>query len=338
MVAVFWLVQLLTGLILQFYQEIESLTLPEASDVLDFKAVDNGLGTMLKAREGSRVPFVYVANNTFREFDAYMVDAEGSYSVLRVDGEGSVLRELPSNPEVLDAGFFELVLELHAKLWAGDVGHVIVGISGMLLFTNMMLGLKLAWPRRGAWRKALSWPGVTKGAAGMYGFHRAIGLAFILPAILFIGAGVLLSWEDQLGVPFGAPQPAPEVAAVSDLVPIGLDAAVSAAKADFPDAQVSMFTLPSLEKPYYRIRLLQAGEMRRLYGETTVYVGAEQGDVLKAYDALALPVGQRFLNSFYGLHNGGAMGLPGRILSFLTGVWLLVMMVLGVRLWWLRRQ
>jgi uncharacterized iron-regulated membrane protein len=331
-------VQLLTGLMLQFHQEIDRLTLPAAGQSLDFDAVHKGLDTVLDARAGSRVPFVYVANDTFREFDAYVADSEGSYSVLRIDGEGTILRELPSNPEVLDAGFFELMLELHAKLWAGDAGHIILGISGILLFTNMMLGLKLAWPKRGMWKKALSLPKVTKGAAGMYGYHRVIGLAFLLPASLFIGAGVLLSWEDQLEAPFGAHQPAPDVAPVSGAAFVGLGAAVASATGEFPAAKVSMFTLPSDQKPYYRLRLLQAGELRRLYGETTVYVDAVSGDVLQAYDALTLPLGQRCLNSFYGVHYGGALGLPGRVLSFLTGVWLLAMMVFGVRLWWLRRR
>ncbi|SDE74023.1 PepSY-associated TM helix domain-containing protein [Kordiimonas lacus] len=336
-VAAFWLVQVLTGVTLQFHQEIDSLTLPDAEYSLDFDAIDGSLANMLAGRPGSRVPFAYVANGSFGAFDAYVVDASGSYSVLRIDGQGMVHRELPSNPEILDAGLFELVLELHAKLWAGDLGHIIVGVSGFLLFTNMMLGLKLAWPKRGTWKKAVSWPRVTTGPAGMYGFHRALGLAFIVPATLFVGAGVLLAWEDQLAVPFGAPQPAPEVAAVPNLNAVGLAKAVAAAQDRFPQAKVSMFTLPSSTKPYYRIRLLQAGELRRLYGETTVYVDAQDGKVLKAYDALALPVGQRFLNSFYGIHTGGTFGLIGRLLSIITGLWLLAMMVFGLRLWWLRR-
>lgn len=336
-VAVFWLVQVLTGLTLQFHQEIDSLTLPKADHPLDFTAIDEGLAKMLAGRPGSRVPFAYVANASFQAFDAYVADANSSYSVLRIDGQGTIQRELPSNPELLDAGLFELVLELHATLWAGDAGHIIVGVSGLLLFTNMLLGLKLAWPKRGTWKKAVSWPSVTKGGAGMYGFHRALGLAFAAPATLFIGAGVLLAWEEQLTGPFGAPQPAPEIGAVSNLKPVGLSMAIEAAQSRFPQAKVSMFTLPSAEKPYYRIRLLQGDELRRLFGETTVYVAAQTGDVLKAYDALALPRGQRFLNSFYAIHNGGAFGFVGRLLSFITGLWLLAMTLLGLRLWWLRR-
>ncbi len=337
-VVFFWMVQAATGLLIVFQNELDALAIPEgASSPASFGAVEAGLHDVLKRPDVSRISSAYAMNEDFNEFDVYIVLTDGSYNVLRVDAEGHILRELPSNPEVLDAGFFELVLELHTKLWAGSFGHYIVGVSGILLVSNLLIGLKLAWPKRGNWKRALSVPKKATGASAMYGFHRALGLVFVVPALLFMGAGAILSWEDLLTSIIGAPQPAPEVSAVDKLSPIGLDIAVEKAQETFPGSQVSVFTLPTTEKPYYRIRLLQDGELRRLYGNTNVYIDAVKGNVLGADDALAAPVGQRFLDSLYPIHNGGAFGLLGRLALFLTGALLIIMMVLGIRLWMLRR-
>ena len=43
----------------------------------------------------------------------------------------------------------------HHELLAGKTGSWIVGISGILLLSNLTLGLITAWPRRGWWRASL---------------------------------------------------------------------------------------------------------------------------------------------------------------------------------------
>jgi uncharacterized iron-regulated membrane protein len=86
------------------------------------------------------------------------------------------------------------------------------------------------------------------------------------------------------------------------------------------------------------VRLLQPGERRRVFGNTTIYLDKTSGDVLADYDAFELPLRVRVLNAFYALHTGEWFGPLGRVLSFATGLWLLAMLGLGSTLWWLRRR
>jgi uncharacterized iron-regulated membrane protein len=338
-VAVFWFVQVCTGLLLVFQRNLDDIAHPAAGNAVDFAQIEQGMHRLVAAREGSSIAFVYAFDERFNSFDVYLAEASGDYRVLRMAGDGTVLRDLPSNPEVLDAGFFELLLELHHKLWLGDIGALILGVSGVLLLSNLALGFSLAWPQRGRWRHAFKWPRKIGGAAGHYGLHRMLGLAVAPVALLTLGAGVLLAWEDPIADALGAHDISPDIPPVESLNArnTSLADAVALATALYPGGQVAVFNMPSPAKPYYKIRLTQPGELRRLYGKTIVFVSALGGDVVAHQDALSLPLTQRFVNSFYALHSGEYLALAGRIVSFTVGLWLLLMMFFGLRLWWYRR-
>ncbi|WP_420429034.1 PepSY-associated TM helix domain-containing protein [Kordiimonas sp.] len=338
-VALFWLVQLCSGLLLVFQRNLDDVAHPSADTPANFALLENSMHGLIAERPGSRIPFVYAFDARFNSFDVYLVEESGDYRAFRMAGDGTVLRELPSNPEVLDAGFFELVLELHEKLWLGDLGAVILGVSGILLVSNIGFGLWLAWPKRGQWRTAFRWPRKVGGKAGHYALHRMLGLAVAPVAILSIGAGVLLAWEGPIADTLGAHDISPDIPAVETFTgdEIGLSKAVDVAKGLYPEGQVAVFTLATPAKPYYKIRLTQPGELRRLYGKTIVFVSALDGGVIAHQDALTLPASHRFVNSFYAIHSGEYLAIFGRLISFAVGLWLLVMMVFGVRLWWLRR-
>lgn len=338
-VALFWLVQVCSGLLLVFQRNLDDLPHPSADMPANFALLEQGMHALIEKRPGSRIPFAYAFDARFNSFDVYLVERSGDYLAFRMAGDGTVLRELPSNPEVLDAGFFELVLELHEKLWLGDLGAVILGVSGILLVSNIGFGLWLAWPKRGQWRMVFKWPRKVSGKAGHYALHRLIGLALAPIAVLSIGAGVLLAWEGQIADALNAHDISPDIPAVEAFSgdEVSLDTAVDTAKKLYPEGQVAMFTLATPAKPFYKIRLTQPDELRRLYGKTIVFVSALDGEVVAHQDALALPIANRFVNSFYAIHSGEYLATFGRLMSFAVGLWLLVMMVLGVRLWWLRR-
>lgn len=337
--ALIWAIQALTGSLLVFHREIDAFFLSASTSSVDFEAVDKALQSLTSQQRGSSVPFVYAADESFSGFDAYLVDEIGNYSVLRMGGDGRVVRTLPSNPEVMDAGFFELLLELHTKLWSGNVGHVLIGISGILLLTNMILGLMLAWPRRGQWRAAFRAPKKKSNKAGLYALHRMTGLMAVVPAFLIIGSGTLMLWEDNVADMLGGHSESPNVQPLEAFTgqEISLSSAIEVAQARFPGAKVSIFTMATPEKPYYRIRLLQADELRSIYGKTTVYVSAEDGNIFAEEDGLKMSPKKTFLNSFFPIHNGEAFGFAGRVLTFVISLWLITMIVFGLRLWWLKR-
>lgn len=334
-----WSIQTLSGLMMIFYRDIEDLSFPHVEGAADYEAIGHSLGALMDERPGSRIPYVYTFDSNFNRFDVYVADPEGSYSVIRMDRDGAILREQPSNPEVMDAGFFELVLELHTKFWVGDMGHTLVGITGVFLAINIILGLKIAWPRKGGWARAFKVSFSAPQKQKNYALHRSIGLASAFPLLLIILTGVAIVWKDTIEallVDERSVLAAPEVAMVEGPV-VPLHKAIEAALEEFPGAKVSVFNLPTKTKGFYKVRLLQPGELRRYYGNTTVYVHANDGRVLATEDALALPFANRLINSFYPLHTGGALGAFGKFFYFIVGCSLMLMIIIGVRLWWLRK-
>ena len=107
------------------------------------------------ARANGKVSSMWASGRAADRFDIYYADASGAERVMRVDGVGGILREVSADALVAGGGIFNALTKIHESLLAGETGSWIVGISGALLLVNLMLGLKLAWPRTGTWRGSL---------------------------------------------------------------------------------------------------------------------------------------------------------------------------------------
>jgi uncharacterized iron-regulated membrane protein len=105
----------------------------------------------------------------------------------------------------------------------------------------------------------------------------------------------------------------------------------------YPGARIGGIVLPHSAAPWFEVRLLQSGELRRVFGTTSVFVSAASGAVLAREDALHAGAARRFVDGFYPIHTGEAGGTMGRILSLSVGVWLAAMLGLGILLWRRRR-
>jgi uncharacterized iron-regulated membrane protein len=334
-----WIVQALTGVLNVYHRELGDAALGVQDEAVDIDALGAGIERLEATRP--RVSSVYAGGGAAGQFDVFVRDEAGATRVVRLDAHGKFLRERPWAANLGEAGLLQTSRIIHETLFAGDYGHTLVGLSGLVLLTNIVLALKLAWPRRGTWRRALR--PVTTGAAPTVtcSWHRALGLAFALPAILFVTAGILTAFVDPLEATFGpvAPEPVLAEGATSALERIVSPArAMHIALERYPGAPLSIVNLPDAGTAWYRVRLLQPGEPRRVFGTTTVFVNKATGAILADYDALAEPVRIRVLNAFYALHTGEWLGAVGRVLSLLTGVWLTGMIALGTTLWWLRRR
>jgi uncharacterized iron-regulated membrane protein len=157
----------------------------------------------------------------------------------------------------------------------------------------------------------------------------------VLPAIVIVTCGIAQQWptDEWLGVE--SPKP---VAHAGPTGSVALGDAISTALARHPDATLAIVELPSADNAWYRIRLRKPGELRRVYGTTTVYVDAHDGSVLLDRDAPTLPLNERISNAFYPIHTGEFAGVAGRFVVLFTGLGLLGMATLGACLWWTRRQ
>lgn len=339
--AALWLLQALTGTILVFHREIDSWLIGAPDVARDGAALDAALARLQKAHPGATIPFIYAADGAFDQLDVYLRDAGGDYEVHRLDGQGRVLRSLPSNPERLDAGIFEILLEFHKSLLADEAGEIFLGASGIFLLTNIGLGLRLAWPRARQWRQALTFPKPELNQRFAYGLHRALGLWVAMPAMVVVTAGALMIWDDYVEDWFGGAITPPAVEPVDQLpdpLPVTPSAAIARALAEFPGSRFSVLNPPRNDAPYYKVRVAQPGELRKIYGHTVVYVDARDGVILGRHDALNAAPFRAASSAFYPIHNGEAWGIPGRVVTFLVGLWLIAMIILGLILWTRRRK
>jgi uncharacterized iron-regulated membrane protein len=256
-------------------------------------------------------------------------------ATLRVTGERH-WGELGVSPPSLMPTLFHL----HRFLVAGEVGKVVVAITGVSLLLMVFTGMILWWPRmvRSAiWkavtvRHGLSWPRLS------FQLHRAGG--FFAAPVLLVSA---LS-----GTYFNMPQwVLPAVSAISALTPnpklanqslrpraaISIAEAMSAAQAKFPDGRISRVTFPANTSLPYEIRLRQPGELRQGPGATRVSIDSGDASVIRVVDPQRATGGDQFVGWLFPLHTGEAFGLGGRIFISLFGVVPLAFFVTGLITW-----
>lgn len=331
--AIIWLVQAASGMLLTFHFEADDALLSTERVTTDFAAIQERMTTLDDAGGEARANWIWTTAGLPDRYVISYAAPDGEARMAKIDGAGGILRDAAAD----DFTFLGLMREIHLTLLSGEIGHWILGIAGLLLFTNILFGLYLAWPRKGQWRRALV-PVRSNGAATRsYSWHRAVGMWAGIPAAFTILAGSLIVFEHQIGDAIGAEEivlPANPAKAA----PVALDRAVASAIAAIPGSRFVGTTMPSDEDASFYAWVRAPGELYRGgYGGSLVIVDANDASVRGAWPATEAEPARIFIGSLYPLHTGEAAGIVGRILVMLTGIWLIVMIVVGVQLWLRRR-
>jgi len=305
--AILWLLQAATGLFCVFHWEIEDATVSGAHRPTDFHAIERRVAAL----------DVHSIWTTAGAPDRYDVNVPGRS--IRIDGAGNFLRVVKDgeNP-------YESLVELHQSLFAGDRGRWIVGASGSVLLSNLVLGIVAAWPKRKQWSRALRPVRTPSRVATLYSWHRAAGLWFCVPALAVVIAGVLLA--------FNVDDPPETHFDIRGPLRLKMTAAIDTALARYPGSAISGIGFPSNETAIWTITLKQPGELQRAYGKTRVMISAVDGRLLAAQEPRPVR------DHIFPFHTGEIAGLTGRIAVLAVGSWLGLMIVLGFALFLSRRN
>jgi uncharacterized iron-regulated membrane protein len=321
--------------------EVDDATTSRApARALDLAAIGARIRAIESQQPGTKVTQLWETGGVNGRVDLYVDAPDGSTSIVRVDGDGDVLRSRSSDWDWRNGGFISAAADLHQTLFAGDTGKRILGVSGIFLLVSIVMGIVLAWPARlRQWKTVLAPRAPRPGVARRYAWHRAAGLWLAVPAMLFLAAGVLLTFESPLEHMLGLDAEPAELAAVPKIEgePIAPERAIALALQRLPRSELGGAVFPTADSPWYRVRLHQPAEMRRVYGMTVVYLAGVDGRILRVEDAVAAPKRLAFMNSLYPVHTGQAMGWIGRVLALVVALWLSTMLVLGFGLWLKRR-
>ena len=238
------------------------------------------------------------------------------------------------------------LFHLHRYLLSGDTGKTITGVTGMMLFFTVLMGVVLWWPklRLRALKQSVR---ITHGGSWsrfIYTFHRAGGIfvAPVLATIAFSGWYLNLpKWVTPIISTVMTVSPPPKHQSATP--PAGTHAitpaqAMTAAQQQFPGAQVTRISLPRKPGDAYEIRLRQEGEVRADSGATRLWLDAYTGHPLGARDPRDAPSGDTFVNWLFPLHTGEAFGVYGRAFITVFGLIPLAFAVTGVLIWWKRRS
>ncbi len=253
--------------------------------------------------------------------------------------DGTVLGVRPAETHLM-----AVIYRLHHTLLLARNGEVAMGIAGLFVVISLGSGVYLWWPGRGKLGRALV---VKRGAAPVrviFDLHRTFGIYSMAVLLAVVLTGIYLVFPDYVRplvaqvsplseVPTGVRSAPPGPGAA----PIGLDAALAAARRVFPEGEVKFVLLPRDDAGVYRIAVRQPGEVRRSGALSGVAVAPGSGKVLAVIDSRDATAGDVFLNWLFPIHNGEAFGLAGRWIVFVVGLVPSVLYTTGFVLWRLRR-
>jgi len=339
----FWALQGLTGALLVFSRDIDRAVLGETGDgavmPLDDIFAKAEFATQAKVTKLERFgpsPTLLLA---------YYDDPKGHQRTLVVDSRsGAVLDDRDPDPKLPGGGSTQKwLLGLHEALLLGDNGGILVGTSGMFLFSSLILGLIVAWPRRNRWKPLFAAGAWKTTLARLFGWHRMVGMIAGCLLLVTVPCGIYLAYAPEirpiLARTAGYRMPHEFKPAAADFTPrVSAEQAFEIAAAPFPGAQLVRAVKPTRKVPVYTFRLLQPNEPRRWAGTTTVSVDPVTGKVLDVYDPLHGPTANRVTDYIYHVHTGDVGRIVGRLLVFLAGLSLPTLYVLGLLLWFRKRK
>ena len=232
------------------------------------------------------------------------------------------------------------LFHIHRYLVAGDVGKMVIAVTGMSLLLMTLTGIVLWWPRMA---RAAIWKAITVRHGGSwprfsFQLHRAGGF-FAAPMLLVTAFS---------GVYFNAPDwVTPAIKAVSQVSPGGKPTnksavsgsrvspaeAVAAAQAEFPEGRVSRLSFPAKPDQPFEARVRQPGELRMGPGATRISIDSGDGAVLRVIDPVRAKGGDKFISWLFPLHTGEAFGTAGRVFISLFGLVPLAFFVTGLVVW-----
>ncbi len=259
---------------------------------------------------------------------------DGNYEVFLNSYSGKVLGD-----RIERFNYYRLLLNLHYRLFAEDVGIVIAGIAGFLLMVLSFSGLVL-WP---GWRKLITgfkikWNANPKRLN--FDLHKVIGVTTVVFLVLTAFTGVCWNFYE-----FSQPAiyaltatptlPDPVSKPIAGKPPLKLSDLLANAEAAFPEGQMTTINLPTKPEDSFSAYLKLGNGLD--YGNV-VYLDQFSGQVIRIDDERKAKLGDRILNAFVPLHFGTFGGISTRILYVFVGLAPAVLLVTGFVMWRYRRR
>ena len=234
------------------------------------------------------------------------------------------------------------IYNLHWQLLFGETGNKILGILGLLLMVSLVSGVYLWWPCSTKVKQAFR---IKRGAGSgrfIFDLHRVTGIHGAVLLFVLAFSGVYLVYGDYVKPIVSVFSPVREAPQPKSGEPggerISIAQAVAIADRSCPNTELRWVYTPAGPDGVFKINKRRPHEAKKSFGSCTVWIDQYSGAVLATRDAPQFSAGETFLNLMWPIHNGEALGLPGRILVFVTGFVQLVLYITGLMRWVQKRK
>lgn len=236
-----------------------------------------------------------------------------------------------------------ILFQLHTKLFAGNAGHIILGITGLALVLLCISGLYLWWPGVKNIRAGLQIAFRSSWRRMNYDLHRAGGFWTAALVLCFALTGTILIWYGPVSSALHAvtgeeeSQNAITITEHADTGDINFNQVIASAKSAIENAEITFLYLPMTPEQPVTVRLRMDHE---LHPNGRSYVTLHPGNyqVLDRSPAPEATTATRIMNLMYPLHIGSFGGVLIKILYVITGMAPAVLTITGFFIWFARSR
>ncbi len=243
-----------------------------------------------------------------------------------------------------ETNWINLLRVMHQQLLVNyEVGHLVVGISTLMMFLMVLTGLILWWPRnKGALKQRFSVKLRGKWRRANYDIHSVGGFYVHILILIFATTGLVWTfdwWTDGIYRVLGddpkavfkpIPQPDPDEAAVAQPLDISF-ADLRSKKSNWHE--ISFFVTPKKVTGVVRYDGDSGWDTWDIH-----HYNAKSGALFHSITHEDKSVGAKWRNSNYAIHVGSIYGVATKILATLTALFCASLPVSGFYIWWGRRK
>jgi uncharacterized iron-regulated membrane protein len=176
-----------------------------------------------------------------------------------------------------------------------------------------------------------------------FDLHNSIGFLSSLFVFVFAATGAYMAFEPwTVPATYAITHSKPPEQNVfstpeSDVDPISLDYAATAAQDSLPDAAILWIVIPRQPRDFYLIKMRFPGD-RSDTGSSEVWIDQFSGKLLEIANSRTASPGRRIESMNRIIHTGAIFGVSGKALAVLMSLMLSLQSVTGVHMWWAKRR
>lgn len=237
--------------------------------------------------------------------------------------------------------WLDWLYDFHLNLLSGDKGHTVSGFIGLFSLLLLLTGLWQWWPRRFS-RRLFKLPVLNSSMRSLRQYHSVLAL-LLLPLVLLTAAtGAMMVFGQQtqtvLNRLLPQAQSAPQPVAVTDSVPVmatNWTAALQSARQHWPEQALRLVSFRREATAPISFRAKAVAEWHP-NGRGILQLHPADNRVLYAMPAADLATAERLRNTFYPLHIASIGGVLYKLALLLTGLFSLMLLLLGLIYSWRR--